>query len=80
MTDRKPTVTSVTRRAAGSYPIMSRMLAVTQLRLFLLSVTSARSSCTDILFLFIFFSVSEAFSLSLLGKCSCELSSVLKFM
>lgn len=41
MTDRQPTVTSVTRSAGGSYPIMSGMLAVTRLRLFLLSVAGA---------------------------------------
>lgn len=41
MTDRQPTVTSETRSAGRSYPIMSGMLAVTRLRLFLLSVASA---------------------------------------
>lgn len=39
--DRQPTVTSETRSAGCSYPIMSGMLAVTWLRLFLLSVASA---------------------------------------
>lgn len=32
MTDRQPTVTSETRSAGSSYPIMSGMLAVTRLR------------------------------------------------
>lgn len=40
-TNRQPTITSVTRSTDGSYPIMSGMLAVTRLRLFLLSVASA---------------------------------------
>lgn len=39
--DGQPTVTSETRSAGCSYPIMSGMLAVTWLRLFLLSVARA---------------------------------------
>lgn len=43
MTDRQPTVTSETRSAGLSYPIMSGMPTVTGLGLFLLSVASAKS-------------------------------------
>lgn len=85
MTDRQPTVTSETRSAGLSYPIMSGMLTVTGLGLFLLSVASAKSPAyREPSSLFLFFPPSPvlpvAFSLPLLPVHSVKFSALLQWL